>query len=65
MLSYLMSNPEGCFFDNAEGAHRTSLPVWQVGWQTARAQVSVSAPKFQARGGDWGWGRTLNKTKTA
>lgn len=63
--SYLMINPEGCFFDNAEGMHRTSQPVWQIGWESARAQVSVSPHKFQARGGDWEWVRTYNTTKTA
>ena len=63
--SYLMINPDGCFFDNVEGVHRTSQPVWQVGWESARVQISVSARKFQERGGDWGWGRTCNTTKIA
>lgn len=63
--TYLMINPEGCFFDNAEGAHRTSLPVWQVGWESARAQVRVSARGFHARGGDWEWARSTCESKSA
>ena len=53
--SYLIINPEGCFFDNTLGRHRTSDPVWQVGWEAARAQIAISATKFNDRGGDWTW----------
>ena len=57
--SYLMINPEGCFFDDTLGRHRTSEPVWQVGWQAARAQIELSDSKFRARGGVWTWDEAI------
>lgn len=53
--SYLMINPEGCFFDDTLGHHRTSLPIWQVGWEEAFSQIRISSDKFKSRGGDWDW----------
>ena len=60
-----MINPEGSFFDNAQGVHRTSQPVWQIGWQAARAQVKVSAGGFRARGGEWTWARIFDDNQSA
>jgi len=49
--SYAMVDPFGRFFDNVEGVHRYSQPIWEVGGVTALAQVVVDADKFVARGG--------------
>ena len=49
--SYAMVDPYGRFFDNVEGVHRYSQPIWQVGGAAAREQVVVDAGKFIARGG--------------
>ena len=53
--SYLMIDPEGRFFDNAEGRHRYSAPVLEVGVEAALAQVGVSHAKFMGRGGRYAW----------
>lgn len=49
--SYAMVDPFGRFFDNIEGTHRYSQPIWEVGGVTAQGQVVVDAGKFVARGG--------------
>jgi len=49
--SYAMVDPYGRFFDNVEGVHRYSQPIWEVGSAAARQQVIVDAGKFVARGG--------------
>jgi radical S-adenosyl methionine domain-containing protein 2 len=49
--SYAMVDPFGRFFDNVEGVHRYSQPIWKVGGTTALSQVVVDAEKFIARGG--------------
>lgn len=54
--SYLMVDPLGRFFSNAQGGHRYSEPIWSVGWDTAIAQVEVSSDRFLARGGLYDWG---------
>ena len=51
--SYAMVDPFGRFFDNNEGAHRYSQPIWQVGGSLARSQVIMHADKFVARGGEY------------
>ena len=53
--SYLMVDPAGRFFDNAEGKHRYSEPILQVGVETAYQQVSIDYKKFVLRGGVFKW----------
>jgi radical S-adenosyl methionine domain-containing protein 2 len=53
--SYLMVDPLGRFFSNAGGFYRYSAPIWEVGWNAALSEVSVSADKFSARGGHYVW----------
>jgi radical S-adenosyl methionine domain-containing protein 2 len=59
--SYLMIDPLCRFFSNADRRHRYSMPIWQVGWHTALAQVQVNADKFAARGGLYDWGRRSSR----
>ena len=49
--SYLMVNPEGCFFDNSRGRYTVSQPITNVGYSKARAQVTTDYDKFILRGG--------------
>ena len=51
--SYSMVDPFGRFFDNVEGVHRYSQPIWEVGGVTAQGQVVVDVDKFIARGGEY------------
>lgn len=53
--SYLMIDPEGRLFDNAEGRHRYSDPVLSVGLKAALAQVGCDLGRFEARGGRYAW----------
>jgi radical S-adenosyl methionine domain-containing protein 2 len=56
--SYLMVDPLGRFFTNWNGVQRYSSPIWQVGWDTALAEVVVSRARFLARGGRYAWAST-------
>ena len=49
--SYLMIDPQGCFFDNTQGEHAYSSPILTVGVQQALAEVEVFPERFIARGG--------------
>ena len=49
--SYLMIDPQGCFFDNTKGEHAYSSPILTVGVQQALAEVKVFPERFIARGG--------------
>ena len=49
--SYLMIDPQGCFFDNTKGEHAYSSPILTVGVQQASAEVEVFPERFIARGG--------------
>ncbi len=49
--SYLMIDPQGCFFDNTKGEHTYSSPILTVGVQQASAEVEVFLERFIARGG--------------
>ena len=49
--SYMMIDPQGCFFDNTKGEHAYSSPILTVGVQQASAEVEVFPERFIARGG--------------
>lgn len=49
--SYLMVNPEGCFFDNVKGGYTVSEPILKVGFKKAISQVSADYNLFVLRGG--------------
>lgn len=53
--SYVMVDPAGRFFDNAEGTHRYSLPILEVGTRIAMQQMRYDEEKFEKRGGVWAW----------
>lgn len=53
--SYVMVDPAGRFFDNAEGKHRYSLPILEVGVPLAIQQMAYDEGKFEERGGVWDW----------
>ncbi|MBL0127244.1 MAG: radical SAM protein [Flavobacteriales bacterium] len=53
--SYVMVDPAGRFFDNAEGTHRYSLPILEVGSAIAIQQMHYDAEKFEQRGGVYDW----------
>ena len=54
--SYLMINPEGCFFDSAKGEHQHGSPILDVGVKEALRDVTYSEAKFHQRHGDWNYG---------
>ena len=54
--SYLMVDPLGRFFTNADGSYAYSAPIWEVGWDQALKEVQVSEAKFIHRGGLYDWG---------
>jgi radical S-adenosyl methionine domain-containing protein 2 len=49
--SYVMINPEGCFYDNVRGQHTTSRPIREVGLLRAFSQVTFHDDRFESRGG--------------
>jgi radical S-adenosyl methionine domain-containing protein 2 len=49
--SYIMINPEGCFFDDTEGKHTYSEKILEVGAEQAFAQVSTHDENFIHREG--------------
>ncbi len=51
--SYAMVDPLGRFFDNTEGEHTYSRPILEVGVAVALGEVSISAERFDARGGNY------------
>lgn len=53
--SYLMVDPSGRFFDNAEGIHNYSRPILEVGVTEATKQVNADYEKFVDRGGIFNW----------
>ncbi len=63
--SYVMVDPVGRFFDNAEGAHRYSRPILEVGTRIAIQQMRYDEGKFTARGGRWSWADRSNEQQTA
>lgn len=53
--SYIMIDPAGRFFDNAQGAHTYSRPILEVGIGEALGDVSVNLGRFLKRGGRYDW----------
>ena len=53
--SYAMINPEGKFYDNANGIYNTSRPILDVGVEEALSDVSIDPEKFTKRGGYYKW----------
>lgn len=51
--SYAMVDPAGRFFDNTQGHYTYSESILDVGVERAIAQVTISAARFRARGGDY------------
>lgn len=53
--SYIMIDPAGRFFDNADGFHTYSDPILEVGMEKALEQVSIDPERFRQRGGEYEW----------
>lgn len=53
--SYVMVDPAGRFFDNAQGTHNYSKPILDVGIIEAYESMNYSSDKFIARGGIYNW----------
>lgn len=51
--SYAMIDPAGCFFDSANGGHRYSQPILDIGISAAFSQVSFDHERFLSRGGSY------------
>ena len=60
--SYLMINPEGCFFDNTKGGYTTSQKIAEVGFEKALSQINYSAEKFVKRNGEYEVGNKNDKS---
>ncbi len=54
--SYAMVDPAGRFYDNAQGFHRYSSPILEVGVEEALKQASINPERFRRRGGEYDWG---------
>ncbi len=53
--SYVMIDPTGRFYDNAQGFYKYSDPILRVGVEKALAQVSIDPERFRQRGGEYDW----------
>lgn len=53
--SYVMIDPAGRFFDNAQGPYTYSRPILEVGISKALKAVSVDLERFLKRGGQYDW----------
>ena len=53
--SYVMIDPAGRFFDNAQGTHTYSHPILDVGVEEALKDVSINPKRFLQRGGQYDW----------
>ena len=53
--SYIMIDPAGRFYDNAQGYHTYSDPILEVGVSKALKQVSIDVEQFRRRGGVYDW----------
>ena len=51
--SYVMVDPAGCFFDNAQGTHNYSDPILEVGVEEALKDISIDPERFLQRGGQY------------
>ena len=53
--SYLMIDPAGRFFDNAQGTYTYSRPILEVGVEAALGEVLINTERFRERGGKYDW----------
>ncbi|GAL74305.1 molybdenum cofactor biosynthesis enzyme [Nonlabens ulvanivorans] len=53
--SYVMVDPAGRFFDNANGKHHYSEPILEVGVKEAITAMNYDIDKFTKRGGIYDW----------
>ena len=53
--SYVMIDPAGRFFDNAQGIHNYSESILEVGVERALEDVSIDSEQFHKRGGRYDW----------
>ncbi|MCX7549018.1 viperin family antiviral radical SAM protein [Xanthomarina sp. F1114] len=53
--SYVMIDPAGRFFDNAQGKHNYSKPILEVGVNHALQTMNYNLEKFLNRGGVYDW----------
>ena len=53
--SYVMIDPAGRFFDNAQGSYTYSTPILESGVAAALKQVSIDSERFHRRGGKYDW----------
>ena len=53
--SYVMIDPAGRFFDNAQGSYKYSDPILRGGVKKALKQVSIDSERFVQRGGEYDW----------
>lgn len=54
--SYVMVDPQGRFFGNTGGVHRTSQPILMVGVEGALREIGFDPMKLDSRGGRYEWG---------
>ena len=53
--SYVMIDPAGRFFDNAQGFYKYSAPILEVSMEKALEQISIDSERFRQRGGEYDW----------
>jgi radical S-adenosyl methionine domain-containing protein 2 len=53
--SYVMVDPAGRFFDNAQGTHHYGKPILEVGVKEAIQTLDYNLDKFKERGGIYNW----------
>jgi radical S-adenosyl methionine domain-containing protein 2 len=53
--SYMLIDPAGRFFNDANGFHSYSNPIAEIGIEEAFAQVNVNRETFLQRGGVYNW----------
>ena len=53
--SYVMVDPAGRFFDNAQGSYTYSHPILKVGVEEALKDISIDPERFLQRGGQYDW----------
>lgn len=59
--SYVMVDPAGRFFNNAQGTHNYSKPILDIGVQEALKTMNYNYSKFLNRGGIYNW--VMSRTK--
>jgi len=51
--SYIMIDPQGCFFDNTQSKYTVSSPIHEIGIDDALNQINYDTAKFLKRNGDY------------